>query len=141
VLRLDRDALDLLVAHCLRALPHEGCGLLVGDPDSASVTAVVPTANAAGSALVYEIDPRDLLAADRDAQRLGHELIGTFHSHTHTDAWPSPTDVAKAVDPGWHWIVVSLRRSDPVVRSFRVRDGQVTEEPIELAESRAAPGR
>jgi proteasome lid subunit RPN8/RPN11 len=134
MLELSADALDQLVAHCVRALPHEGCGLLVGDPDAHRATMVIPTDNAARSELVYEIDPHELLVADRVAADLGLELVGAFHSHTHTEAYPSPTDVAKAVDPSWHWVVVSLRDQEPVVRSYSIRDGVIVEEPIVSAE-------
>jgi [CysO sulfur-carrier protein]-S-L-cysteine hydrolase len=133
VLVLSADARDRLVAHCIAALPHEGCGLLVGDPDTATVAVAVGTDNAAHSALVYEIDPREQLAIDRDAGARGLEVIGAFHSHTHTEAWPSPTDVAAAVDPSWHWVIVSLRAADPVVRSFRICDATIQEEPVQVA--------
>ncbi len=58
--------------------------------------------------------------------------MGVFHSHTHTDAYPSPTDVAQATDPGWHYVLVSLRDTQPVVRSYLIRDGVITEEPVEV---------
>jgi len=129
MLTLDAAALEAMVAHCLAAQHHEGCGLLVG-ADDGRVADVVPARNAAASALVYEVDARDVLAADRAARARGLEVIGAFHSHTHTDAWPSRTDVAQALDPSWHWVVVSLRHADPVVRAFRIRDGAVVEEPV-----------
>ena len=56
-----------------------------------------------------------------------------FHSHTHTEAYPSPTDVAQAPDPDWHYVLVSLRDTQPVVRSYRIVDGAITEEPVQLA--------
>jgi proteasome lid subunit RPN8/RPN11 len=93
----------------------------------------VGTRNAAGSAVLYEVDATDQLAVDRGARERGLEVIGAFHSHTHTDAWPSVTDVAAAVDPRWHWIVISLRHFEPVVRSFRIVDGDVDQETVELA--------
>ena len=80
------------------------------------------------------MDAHAHLAVDRVARQRGLEVIGAFHSHTHTDAWPSPTDVAAAVDPSWHWVVVSLRRADPVLRSFRIAGGAIDEEPVEIAE-------
>lgn len=130
MLELAATACDELVEHCLGAYPHEGCGLLVGSNDQ--VVSVIPTANAARSALRYEIDPADVLRADRDASAKGLDLLGAFHSHTHTDAYPSPTDVAQAVDPNWHWVVVSLRDVAPVVRSFSIRDGVIAEEELVL---------
>ena len=60
------------------------------------------------------------------------EIIGVMHSHTHTDAFPSPTDVAQAPDPSWHYLIGSLRDAAPVVRSFRIVDESITEELISL---------
>ena len=71
--------------------------------------------------MVYEIDPKEMLRVDRAAQGLGADIMGVFHSHTHTDAYPSPTDVAQATDPGWHYVLVSLRDTAPVVRSYLIR--------------------
>ena len=59
-------------------------------------------------------------------------LLGVWHSHTHTDAWPSPTDVAQAPDPAWHYVLVSLRDTHPVLRSYRIQDGRIEEEPVAL---------
>jgi proteasome lid subunit RPN8/RPN11 len=54
------------------------------------------------------------------------------HSHTHSEPYPSPTDVAQAPDPSWHYVIVSLKRESPEVRSYRIVDGTIAEEPIEL---------
>ena len=99
---------------------------------SAEATAVFPADNVARSARIYEVDPRTLLRADRAAEAAGEQLIGVYHSHTHTDPRPSPTDVAQAPDPGWHYVLVSLRDVHPSVRSWRIREGQVEEEPVVL---------
>lgn len=123
-----------MVAHCLAGLPEEACGLLAGDPRTGTVRVCYPARNAAASAKLYTVDSRDLLRADRDAEARGVVLIGVFHSHTHTDAYPSPTDVAQAPDPDWHYVVVSLRDTHPVVRSYTITQGQVTEEPVQLVE-------
>lgn len=120
-----------MVAHCLASLPLEGCGLLLGRTDD-QVVDVAVTRNAASSAILYEIDATDHLAADRGARERGLDIVGAFHSHTHTDAWPSATDVAAAVDPGWHWVVISLRHFEPVVRSFRISLGGIDHEQVEL---------
>ena len=90
-----------------------------------------PCRNAAASARVYTIDPGDHLRAERDAEDQGWEIIGVVHSHTHTEAVPSPTDVAQAPDPGWHYAIVSLRDDlNPSLRSYRIIDGEVAEEPV-----------
>ena len=122
-----------MVEHCLAGLPEEACGLLGGTPDPAGATVVYPTRNVAESARLYTVAPLEHLRADRDAEARGLELIGVFHSHTHTDAYPSPTDVAQAPDPGWHYVLVSLKYADPVVRSFRIVDGTIEEEDVEVS--------
>jgi [CysO sulfur-carrier protein]-S-L-cysteine hydrolase len=132
VLRLSRAVYMEMVAHCLRGLPDEACGLLVGSYGGDEATHLFVTPNAAGSAMVYEIDPKEMLRVDRAAQALGADIMGVFHSHTHTDAYPSPTDVAQATDPGWHYVLVSLRDTHPVLRSYRIADGQVREEAVEV---------
>ncbi len=121
-----------MVAHCLEGLPDEACGLLVGPYQGEEVRQLYVTPNAAASAMVYEIDPKEMLRIDRAAQRLGADIMGVFHSHTHTDAYPSPTDVSQATDPGWHYVLVSLCDTHPVVRSYRIVDGLITEEPVEV---------
>jgi [CysO sulfur-carrier protein]-S-L-cysteine hydrolase len=121
-----------MVAHCLSGLPDEACGLLVGSYEGDEATHLFVTENAAASAMVYEIDPKDLLRVDRAARALGADIMGVFHSHTHTDAYPSPTDVAQATDPGWHYVLVSLRDIHPVLRSYRIRGGEIAEEPVDV---------
>ena len=65
-----------------------------------------------------------------DAEERGFELMGVMHSHTHTDAFPSPTDIDRAPDPAWHYVIVSPKREAPVLRSYRIVDGEITEEPV-----------
>ena len=130
MLQLPGELFDQMVAHCLRGLPEEACGLLGGDAASGLVSECYPTRNAAASAKLYEVDSRDMLRADRDAEGKGLSVIGVFHSHTHTDAYPSPTDVAQAPDPTWHYVIVSLRDTDAVLRSYSIVDGAISEEPV-----------
>ncbi|MGH9016881.1 MAG: Mov34/MPN/PAD-1 family protein [Acidimicrobiales bacterium] len=130
MLRLPAPVFTEMVAHCLSGLPDEACGLLGGDPASGQVARCYPTRNLAASAKLYTVDPKQHLQADRDAEAAGMAIIGVFHSHTHTDAYPSPTDVAQAPDPQWHYVLVSLRDIEPMVRSYRIVDGTIAEEPV-----------
>ncbi|HUB71047.1 MAG TPA: M67 family metallopeptidase [Acidimicrobiales bacterium] len=138
VLVLPRECWDRIVAHCLGELPLEACGLVAGTtrpgwyPEAALavVSQVYPASNSARSARLYTVEPADLLRADRSAEAAGLSLIGVWHSHTHTPAYPSPTDIAQAPDPDWHYLLVSLADSEPVLRSYRVVDGVVSEEPV-----------
>ncbi|MFM7509567.1 MAG: Mov34/MPN/PAD-1 family protein [Actinomycetota bacterium] len=134
MLILDPVHHDALVAHALRGFPLEACGLIAGDEVTESGTGTVhwfyPCENAAASGKLYTVAPRDHLRADRDAESNGWQIIGVVHSHTHTDAYPSSTDVAEAPDPAWHYVIVSLRDEDPSVRSYRIVDGVISEEPV-----------
>ena len=138
-----------MLAHAFACYPLEACGLIAGvsgtldTPDtsgasstsgaqgeSASVAWFEACDNVAASSRVYTLDPRQHLAADRRAEDEGLEIIGVVHSHTHTEPYPSPTDVATAIDPAWHYLIISLRDDEPMLRSWRIVDGEVTEEPI-----------
>jgi [CysO sulfur-carrier protein]-S-L-cysteine hydrolase len=140
VLRLTREIYMEMVAHCLQGLPEEACGLLVGPYGGEKAARLFPTRNAAASALIYEIDPKEMLDVDRSARALGVDIMGVFHSHTHTDAYPSPTDVAQALDPGWHYVLVSLRDTHPVVRSYTIAEGKITEEEVEVPGAEGGAG-
>lgn len=132
MLRLSEDVYQRMVGHCYDGLPLEACGLLAGDPETGKASRCYPTRNDAASSRVYTVNGTDFLKADRDAEDNGLTILGVFHSHTHTDAYPSPTDVAQAPDPTWHYVLVSLRDLAPVVRSYRIVDGKITEEPVVL---------
>ena len=135
MLRIRRDALDRLVALALDQYPLEACGLLAGPPAAAGGAgddAVVfyPCRNAAASARVYTIDPKDHLRAEIDADDRDYEINAVVHSHTHSEPYPSPTDVEAAPDPSWHYVIVSLKRNAPEVRSYRIVDDSISEEPV-----------
>lgn len=123
-----------MIGHCLDGLPLEACGLLAGHPDADDALVCYPCRNAAESSRVYEVEPRDHLRADRDAEDRGLQIVGVFHSHTHTEPYPSPTDVRQAPDPAWHYVLVGLRDGDPVTRSYRIVDGNISEEAVVLGD-------
>jgi [CysO sulfur-carrier protein]-S-L-cysteine hydrolase len=147
MLRISAQVHAQIVAHCLAGLPLEACGLLAAapvrpaasEPLDHTVERCYPARNTAASAKLYVVHPQDHLRADRDAEAAGLELVGVFHSHTHTDAYPSPTDVAQAPDPGWHYVIVSLRQAVPSLRSYRIVEGTVAEEPLVIADQ-VGPG-
>ena len=125
------DALAAMVGHAYDGYPLEACGLLVGR--GSRVVRFVPCTNLAASAKVYTVDPLEHLRAERAAEDEGFEVIGVVHSHTHSEPYPSPTDVAQAPDPSWHYVIVSLKREAPETRSYRIVDGAITEEPVAVA--------
>jgi [CysO sulfur-carrier protein]-S-L-cysteine hydrolase len=136
-LRLTETQYATIVGHCYDGLPNEACGLLVGPlggngEPTGVVTTARPCRNSDASAVTYTVDPRDMLAAMRAAEARGDEIIGVWHSHTHTDPYPSPTDVRQAADPAWMYVIVSLRDQVPMLRSYRIRAGDIAETSVEL---------
>jgi len=135
VLRLSVSQHERIVGHCYNGLPDEACGLLAGPVTSVAgrreatgfVSEVYPATNADASARTYTVDGRDYLRATRDAEARDEEIIGVWHSHTHTDPYPSPTDVRSAVDPMWVYVIVSLRDEMPMLRAYRIRDDVIAE--------------
>jgi proteasome lid subunit RPN8/RPN11 len=121
-----------MIGSAYDGLPDEACGLLAGDTRQGKASVFYPCRNAAESSRLYSIDPRDHLRADRHADERGVAILGVMHSHTHTDAYPSPTDVDQAPVPEWHYVIVSLRDPEPVLRSYSIRDGKITEEQVVL---------
>ena len=136
MLELPEAILDELTALAYDTYPYECCGLLAGPlpTDNGAVRAerFYRCRNAAESAKVYTVDPLDHLRAERDAEASGWEIVGVVHSHTHSEPYPSPTDIAQAPDPGWQYVIVSLKRESPEIRSYRIVDGVVTEEAITI---------
>lgn len=129
---LTRDQLRAMVAHARECTPNEACGLLLGSADG-RVARFVPMANAALSPVVYSLDAGEHLRVEIAAESEGLEVIGVMHSHTHSEPYPSTTDVTQAPDPGWHYVIVSLKRGGAETRSYLIRDGFVSEENISLA--------
>lgn len=132
----DRHAAEI-VAHCYEGLPDEACGLLAGplgadgEPEG-SVEVVYPCRNEDASARTYTVDSRDHIGALRDAECRGLDLIGVFHSHTHTGPYPSDTDLRQAFEPAWLYVIVSLAGDEPVLRAYRIGDRAAHEVPVEV---------
>lgn len=136
-LRLTAEQYATILSHCFDGVPDEACGILTGPIDGLEPTGEIaearPCRNADASARTYTVDSRDLLAAMRAAEEHGHEIVGVWHSHTHTDAYPSLTDVRQAVDPAWVYVIVSLKQDAPVLRAYRIREGEIAEVPVAVA--------
>ena len=120
-----------MIGLALDEYPLESCGLLAGRTAD-KATEFHACANLAASARVYTIDPKDHLRIERDTEDRDMEINGVVHSHTHSEPYPSPTDVDAAPDPSWHYVIVSLKREAPEVRSYRIVDGEIVSEPLSV---------
>ena len=146
MLELDQDLYDAIVAHARRDHPDEACGVVAGRDGRPE--RFVPMLNAARSPTFYEFDSADLLALYRDMDDRDEWPVVVYHSHTATEAYPSRTDVGyasgPAADPRTHYVLVSTRHHGPQTglagdevefRSYRIVDGEVSEEEVEIVES------
>jgi len=120
---------DEIVTHARAEVPNECCGLVAGK--NGSVLEVFRCESTEKSPYRYYLDPKDQIRVMREMDRKGWELVGIYHSHTHTEAFPSKTDVELAFYPEALYFIVSLHdRHAPVIRAFRITDGQIAEEEV-----------
>jgi proteasome lid subunit RPN8/RPN11 len=133
VLRIERAHVDAMIAHARRDHPDEACGVIAGPEGSDEPMRFIPMLNAARSPTFYEFDSADLLALYKEMAANDEEPVVIYHSHTATEAYPSRTDISYASEPNAHYVLVSTRDADAAeVRSYRIVDGVVTEEPVEI---------
>jgi proteasome lid subunit RPN8/RPN11 len=136
VLRIRRELVDAIVAHARRDHPDEACGVIAGPEGSDRPERFIPMLNAARSPTFYEFDSKDLLKLYREMDANDEAPVVIYHSHTATEAYPSRTDVSYASEPDAHYVLVSTR--DPEehdFRSYRIVDGVITEEAVEVVDS------
>ena len=139
MLTIDRATRDAIIEHARRDHPDEACGVVAGPIGSDRPERFVRMVNAAMSTTFYEFESTDLLKLYREMDDNDEEPVVIYHSHTATEAYPSRTDIALAQEPGAHYVLVSTREGadesgDVDFRSFRIVDGQVTEEEVRVVE-------
>ena len=139
MLTIARATYDAIVAHAKRDHPDEACGVVAGPIGSDVPARFIPMLNAAMSPTFYEFDSGDLLKLYREMDDNDEEPVIVYHSHTATEAYPSRTDINLAGEPGAHYVLVSTRdgahESGPVdFRSYRIVDGEVTEEEVRVVD-------
>ena len=134
MLRIGQDVYDAIVAHARRDHPDEACGVVTGPAGSDQPLHFRPMLNAARSPTFFEFESQELLALYRDVDERDEDIVVIYHSHTATEAYPSRTDITFGSNsPDSHWVLVSTRDPEAVeFRSFRIVDGEVTEEPVDV---------
>ncbi len=125
---------DEIIAHAREDYPNECCGLLFGTKGRAE--RLLRMENVEHSPLTYRVDSQKLLEAFQAMDEIGFDLVGIYHSHTHSPAEPSRTDIALAGYPDAHYLIVSLADPEqPVLRAFLIDNGVVVEQPIKVVAS------
>ncbi|MUL40112.1 M67 family metallopeptidase [Streptomonospora sp. PA3] len=139
MLRINRAIYDRIVAHARRDHPDEACGVVAGPEGTDRPERFIEMANAERSPTFYRFDSKEQLKVWREMDDRDEEPVVIYHSHTATEAYPSRTDISYASEPNAHYVLVSTR--DPQTeefRSYRIVDGEVTEEPVEVVETEHA---
>ena len=135
MLSLPRELYDAVVAHARRDHPDEACGVLAGPAGTDRPERFVPMTNAERSPTFYRFDSMEQFKVWKEMDERDEEPVVIYHSHTATEAYPSRTDISLASEPGAHYALVSTREPDTVeFRSFRIVDGEVTEEEVTVVE-------
>lgn len=129
MLRIDDVLFKEMEEHGLREFPNEACGLLAGrDGEPVRFFAMK---NLDASPVSYRLDPKEQLHVFDEMDDEGLDLVGIFHTHTHSEAYPSETYTKLAFYPDAYYLVMSLSdREHPVLRAFRILEGEITEEVL-----------
>lgn len=134
------DLVDAMIAHARSDHPDEACGVLAGPEGSDRPQRHIAMVNAERSPTFYRFDSAEQLKVWRAMEESGDAPVVIYHSHTATGAYPSRTDVSLAAEPDAHYVLVSTRDPDRYeLRSFRIVDGVVTEEPVKIVEQYSKP--
>ncbi len=129
MLTLPQEFIDKMISHAREDAPNECCGIIAGQDGRA--VKLFRAENAEASPYRYSVDPQDLFRIHRECDQNEWDFLVIYHSHTASEAYPSPTDVRLAFWPETFYVLVSLMQPDrPVVRAFRIVEGQVTEEEL-----------
>lgn len=135
MLRIERPLVEKIVLHARADHPDEACGVVAGAAGSDIPSRFVPMTNAERSPTFYRFDSLEQLRVWREMDDRDEEPVVIYHSHTATEAYPSRTDISYASEPNAHYVLVSTRDPEEYeFRSFRIVDGEVTEEEVQILE-------
>jgi proteasome lid subunit RPN8/RPN11 len=136
VLVIRRDLVDAMVAHARRDHPDEACGVIAGSEGADRPARLIEMVNAERSPTFYRFDAGEQLRVWRAMDAADEVPVVIYHSHTATEAYPSRTDISYAGEPDAHYVLVSTRDPEEYeLRSYRILDGVVTEEPVQVVTS------
>ena len=139
MLTIARSLYEKIIEHARKDHPDEACGVIAGPIGSDTPTRFIPMQNAERSPTFYRFDSREQLMVWREMDDNDEEPVVIYHSHTATQAYPSRTDISYASEPQAHYVLVSTRdESETEFRSYRIVNGEVTEEPVSI--SQLSPG-
>lgn len=128
---IKKDLTAILIRHCQKEFPNEACGILAGNGDN--VTVIYEMKNADSSPESYLMDAREQLKVMKEIRNTGLEMVGIYHSHVASPAHPSSTDLEMAFYPDASYVIVTLKdKNNPGIRSFKIKEGEITEEEVRI---------
>ncbi len=130
-MKLPRTLYTQIIEQAKRELPNEACGYLLGT-DANNLLEAYPMTNADASPEHFSFVPREQFAALNRARQLGAKLVANWHSHPSSPSRPSVEDIRLAYDPSIAYLILSLAEKDPVLKAFKIVDGQVEQLPLEV---------
>ena len=137
-LRMSRALHEDILAHCRSAYPKEACGLLAGDAAPSAgregwAVQVYPMTNVENSPIGYAMEPKEQLLVEKQMRSRNQRMLGIYHSHTASEAYPSSVDVGLAAYPEVSYVLVSLKdRARPQTKSYRIQEGTVIPEDLQV---------
>lgn len=130
MLTITQDIIDEIVNHSRREAPLEACGYLAAQ--NGIVCKCIAMKNIDGSPVHYAMDPAEQFAAVKNCREAGLTILGVYHSHPETAAYPSAEDIKLAYDPDLSYVIVSLAKETPDIQSYRIKKNEVFPEKIKL---------
>jgi proteasome lid subunit RPN8/RPN11 len=136
LLRIGKEFADDMIAHALQDDPNECCGILAGTDET--IAKLYRITNSSPSPYRYQMESQGIMKTMLDSERNGWDMLAFYHSHTHSPAYPSQTDVRLAVESGWldiAYVLVSLEhKGAPQIRAFHITEsGDIVEDELEVS--------
>lgn len=130
MLNLNKRVYDSIISHAERGMPYEVCGYLA--ERDGRVVQHYELSNTDEAADHFSMDPAEQFAVLKEARQKGVKLTAVYHSHPETPARPSAEDIKLAYDPTISYVIISMAEDNAVVKSFRIKQGEVIVEPIKI---------
>jgi len=131
MIKLKKELLEQIMKHSLAELPNEACGILAGK--EGNVQQVYEMTNTDKSPQTFFMDAKEQLRVTKEIRNQGKDLLGIYHSHVASEAYPSSHDVELALYPEASYVIISLKdKNNPSVRSFRIVEGEIAEEELKI---------
>lgn len=129
MIKISRLHVENIIKQAKDHLPIECCGVLAGyiHDESAEVIEIYPMTNIDNSPEHFSLDPKEQFEVYQDIKGKGLKLLGNYHSHPMTPARPSAEDIRLAYDPKAFYTIISLASDQPVIKCFKIIDGQPSE--------------